>query len=180
MPETSGLVVAASGSLAHIYLADEPGRVPLETIDERFHGLVAGLASHPQISVVVVRRADGTLVALGATGWREISDAAASGGEGDDPLAVFGPSAAADVASLDQRQHVGDLIVLGRFDSALGEVVAFEELVGSHGGLGGGQTEALLIHPSDWTVPGDLLTGSQVHRALVERLEQLGLRTDPS
>ncbi len=177
VPETSGLVVAASGSLAHIYLIDEPGRVPLETIDERFHGLVSGLALHPHIGAVVVRRADGTVVALGATGWRVVSETATSGGEGDDPLAVFGPTAAADVASLDQRQHVGDLIVLGRFDTSLGEVVAFEELVGSHGGLGGGQTEALLIHPSDWTVPGDSLTGSQVHRALLDRLERLGLRT---
>ncbi len=180
VPETSGLVVAASGSLAHIYLTDEPGRVPWETIDERFHGLVAGLASHPQIGAVVVRRADGILVAIGGTGWRELVNGAASGGEGDDPLAVFGPNAAADVASLDQRHHVGDLIILGRFDPSLGEVVAFEELVGSHGGLGGGQTDALLIHPSEWTVPGESLTGSQVHRALLERLEQLGLRVGPS
>jgi len=32
-------------------------------------------------------------------------------------------------------------------------VAAFEELVGSHGGLGGEQTNAFLVHPSDVQVP---------------------------
>jgi len=181
VPETGSLVVAASGSLAHIYLTDETGRVTFETIDERFHGLMPGLAANPHIGAVVVRRDDGTLAAIGDSGWREIVDGVARGGEGVDPLAVYGPHAAEDVAALDLRQHVGDLVVLGRFDPSLGEVVAFEELVGSHGGLGGGQTEALLIHPSSWQVPdAEPLAGLDVHHALLRRLEQLGLRNDKS
>lgn len=179
--ETGNLVVAASGSLAHLYLADEPGRATLETIEGRFPGLVSGLSAHPQIGAVIVRSEDGTLIAMGHAGWREIVAGVAQGGEGVDPLAVFGPYAADDVAGLDLRQHVGDLVVLGRFDPALGEVVAFEELVGSHGGLGGGQTEALLIHPSDWDVPdAEPLTGTDVHQTLLRRLEHLGLREPES
>lgn len=180
--ETGSLVVAASGSLAHIYLTDEPGRVAVETIDDRFPGLVAGLAGHPHIGAVVFRREDGTLVVTGGSGWREIIAGVAQNGEGADPLAVFGPGAADDIAGLDLRQHVGDLVVLGRFDPTLGEVVAFEELVGSHGGLGGGQTEALLIHPSSWSISdGTPLTGTDVHETLIRRLEHLGLRDpDPS
>ena len=57
----------------------------------------------------------------------------------------------------------------------------FEELVGSHGGLGGDQTEALLIVPAHWpqlTEPGVALTGTQVHDALLDRLRVLGLRND--
>lgn len=179
VPETGSLVVAASGSLAHIYLSDEPGRATLETIDERFPGLVSGLAAHPQVGVVIVRRDDEALVAIGDAGWREIGADGTSGGEGDDPLAVYGAHAAVDIAALDLRHHVGDLVALGRFDPTLSEVVAFEELVGSHGGLGGGQTEAILIHPSDWDVPdGPLLSGREVHQALIRRLEQLDLRQD--
>src|SRR5215207_2039959 len=159
----------------------ETGRVTFETIDERFHGLMPGLAANPHIGAVVVRRDDGTLAAIGDRGWREIVGGIVQGGEGEDPLAVYGPHAAADVAALDLRQHVGDLVVLGRFDPSLGEVVAFEELVGSHGGLGGGQTEALLIHPSSWQVPdAEPLAGLDVHHALLRRLEQLGLRNGKS
>lgn len=175
--ETSALVVAAAGSLAHIYLTDEPGRVTLETINARFPGLVSGLATHPHIGAVIVRREDGTLIVVGDSGWREIVSGVATGGDGVDPLAVYGPHAADDVAGLDLRDHVGDVVVLGRFDPALEEVVAFEELVGSHGGLGGGQTEALFIHPADWGVQTlDPMTGSDVHQALLQRLEKLGLR----
>jgi hypothetical protein len=69
------------------------------------------------------------------------------------------------------------------FDDSLGEVAAFEELVGCHGGLGGWQTRPLLVHPSDWTVdadlagPSGLLEGADaVHRQLVRWLEGLGHR----
>lgn len=180
MPEpqvAAPLVVAASGNLAHIYLTDDPNRVTRDLIEARFPKLLSGLAAHPHIGVVVVRREDGALVALGDSGWREVSDKGTRGGEGSDPLANYGRRAAADVHGLDLRQHVGDIVVLGRYDPVLDEVIAFEELVGSHGGLGGGQTEALFIHPSDWDVPDDApLTGTAVHQAMLRRLEKLGLR----
>ena len=166
---TSPLVVAASGSLAHLYLTEVPGRATRETIDERFPRLIAGLAAHPQVGVVLVRSAlHGGLIAIGGSGWRLVSDGRTSGGEGTDPLAVYGDTAPADVGDLDRRCHVGDLVVLGRLDPLIGEVAAFEDLVGSHGGLGGGQTRAVLLHPSDWMVPDDgQLTGRQVHEVLL-------------
>jgi hypothetical protein len=67
-------------------------------------------------------------------------------------------------------------VLFGRYDLALGEVAAFEELVGSHGGLGGAQTEAMLVHPAAWTVPTGDLDGLTVHGLLLQRLEHLGLR----
>ena len=173
------LVVAASGSLAHLYLTEVEGRASLETVEVLFPGLVDGLAAHPQIGLVAVRRDDGALLVTDGRGWRPVVDGEVGTGEGPDPLADFGPLAAADLAQLDRRDHVGDLVLLGRFDRTLGEVVAFEELVGSHGGLGGWQTEALLIHPASWAVADSHpLSGSEVHRALMDRLEQLGLRKD--
>ncbi|SDI96070.1 Type I phosphodiesterase / nucleotide pyrophosphatase [Frankineae bacterium MT45] len=180
-PETgppTGVVVAASGSLAHLYLADHPGVATAEEISRRHPRLIDGLAQCPQIGVVLLRStsAEGDLLAVGAEGWRRVqSDATTSGGEGDDPLEVFGASAAADVIALFAREHVGDLVLLGRFDPSTAEVVAFEELVGSHGGLGGGQTDAVFIHPSDWDVPAAApLSGRQVHDVLVARLPRSG------
>jgi hypothetical protein len=63
-------------------------------------------------------------------------------------------------------------------DGLTQEVAAFEELVGSHGGLGGWQTDAMLVHPAEWPVTSEELVGSDmIHRQLVEWLAMLGLRT---
>jgi hypothetical protein len=42
-------------------------------------------------------------------------------------------------------------VINSMYDPSTGEVAAFEELVGSHGGLGGPQTEPFLLHPSSWS-----------------------------
>lgn len=175
-PEGPGLLVAASGSLAHVYRTDLPGRLTREQVDELHPGLVRGLADHPHVGLVLTRRADGAVVADGGTGWRVLGSAE---GEGTDPVAGYGPYAEADLLQLSERQHVGDLVLLGAYDRSLGEVVAFEELVGSHGGLGGWQTEALLVHPRGCVVTDGPLDGRAVHAALVDRLTRLGLRADP-
>ncbi|MGC8782074.1 MAG: YIP1 family protein, partial [Anaerolineae bacterium] len=47
--------------------------------------------------------------------------------------------------------HSGDLMVISTFYPD-GTVAAFEELIGSHGGLGGEQTDAFLFHPADMVV----------------------------
>ncbi|MBC9732421.1 alkaline phosphatase family protein [Nocardioides marmotae] len=181
-----GLLVAASGSLAHVYRSDLPGRLTREQLDALHPGLVRGLADHPEVGLVLTRRADGAVVVDGGGGgWRVLggpagpADPANAEGAGPDPVAGYGPRAEADLLQLSTRDHVGDLVLLGAHDPALGEVVAFEELVGSHGGLGGPQTEALLVHPREWDVPGvpgDVLDGPGLHATLVGRLERLGLR----
>jgi hypothetical protein len=38
-------------------------------------------------------------------------------------------------------------------DPSTDEVAAFEELIGSHGGLGGWQTQASLVYPATWPSP---------------------------
>jgi len=68
-------------------------------------------------------------------------------------------------------------VLISSVDPVTDEVAAFEELVGSHGGLGGWQTDAMLVHPADWQIThGDLDGPDAVHRQLVEWLELLGLR----
>lgn len=178
-------VVAAGGSLAHVYLPGVDGRAELAQIESAHPLLVEGLRTHPQIGVVLVRAGaesgsesgSGELRALGADGWRVVTASGCRGGAGHDPVAPYGPRAAQALAQLDQREHVGDLVILGRFEAQLGEVTAFEELVGSHGGLGGGQDRAVLVVPAGWAMPeAGSLDGLAVHRLLVERLETLGLR----
>ena len=101
----------------------------------------------------------------------------AGGVEGVDPLAPYGPLAARDLLAHQSVAHVGDLVLFSAYDPVTEEVAAFEELVGCHGGLGGWQTEALLVYPARFTRREPELIGPDaVYRELVGWLSDLGLR----
>ncbi len=172
-PECPDLVVVASGNLGLVYFPRTPGRLTLEDIAALHPRLLPGLAAHPGVGFVMVRsRAHGPLV-LGADGTRRLRDDHV---EGTDPLARFGPHASEDLRRHDRLPHVGDILVNSRIDPSTGEVAAFEELVGCHGGLGGWQSRAVLIHPAAWPVGGRFVGADAVHRQLVAWLERLGQR----
>ena len=173
-PDSPRVRIAASGSIAHLYLPDAPGRLTRENVERLVPGLVAGLGELAHVGVVMTRRDDGRVVVENAHGRRVLGEDGPA--EGVDPLTPYAPGAGDDLLELDRRAHVGDVVVLGRYDPTLDEVAAFEELVGSHGGLGGWQTEAMLVHPAHWSVPEGALGGLDVHRLLLGRLEEQGLR----
>ena len=55
------------------------------------------------------------------------------------------------------------------------EVAAFEELVGSHGGMGGTQSYPFLLHPAELELPDEEIVGPEaVHRHLRRWLVALG------
>ncbi|GAA0468815.1 hypothetical protein Ade02nite_79820 [Paractinoplanes deccanensis] len=165
------IVVAASGNLALIYLARVAGRATLEEIEERHPKLVDGLVAHPGVGWVMARsRRDGPVV-LGRGGRRLLDGDRV---EGADPLAGFGPHAADDLRRHDGLAHTGDLLVNSLWEPATGEVAAFEELIGCHGGLGGWQDRPLLIHPREWPVPAGLTGADAVHDLLRAWLDNEG------
>jgi hypothetical protein len=164
-------VVVASGNLGMVYLIDRPDRLTMEDLDEAHPHLLPGLTGHPGIGWVMVRtRARGPVV-LGPSGRHFLATGRV---EGADPLAPFGPFAADDVRRHDSLPHVGDLVVNSALDPATDEVYAFEELIGSHGGLGGWQNRPFLVRPAGWPVEGDLVGADAVHRQL---LVWMGRRT---
>jgi hypothetical protein len=68
-----------------------------------------------------------------------------------------------------------DIVVNSTYWSAVDEVAAFEELVGSHGGMGGSQSFPFLLHPVELELPSEQLIGAEaVHRELRRWLVQLG------
>jgi uncharacterized membrane protein YvlD (DUF360 family) len=169
VPEVS---VMASGNLGLISFPREEGRVTLEQLHERRPGLLEALRAHPGIAFVLVRTEELGSVVLGPAGQRLLRDDTV---EGVDPLAPFGPYAADHVRRTDGFEHCPDLVINGHFWEELEEVAAFEELVGSHGGMGGGQAHPFVLHPPDLEWPdGDVVGCATVHHILRGWLAQLG------
>lgn len=182
-PGVPEVAVAASGNLGLVWLPRLPRRPLLEDLQERYPALVAGLAATPGVGLVVVDTRRG-LVAVGPRGVRHLERDEPVEGEAD-PLEPYGPQAAADLARAGRLAGAGDLLVVSAVTPE-GQVHAFEGQVGSHGGLGGDQNWAFLLHPAQWEVAdeareavGDrlVLVGAEaVHGALVGWLREAGLR----
>jgi hypothetical protein len=158
------VVVAGSGNLGLVWFPPAPARLVLEDLQERWPGLVAGLAARPGIGAVIVDTASRGLVAVGAHGLALLERDVAP--EGEDPLAGWGSQARGDLARAGRLAHTGDLLVISAITPG-GHVHAFEGQVGSHGGLGGDQNRALLLHPRGLTVDTDLLGDVDGHAMLV-------------
>ncbi|WP_245771607.1 phage holin family protein [Actinacidiphila guanduensis] len=156
-------VVLASGNLGLVAFPDIEGRATLEELSRRCPDLLPTLTAHPGIGFVLVRSAERGPVVLGAGGSRELATGRV---EGADPLAVFGPHAAAAVLRADAFPHTADLMVNSRYDPATGQVHAFEHQVGSHGGLGGSQSHPFLLHPVELPLPAGELAGAEAVHAL--------------
>jgi Type I phosphodiesterase / nucleotide pyrophosphatase len=166
------LVVMASGNLASIVFPHEPGRVTLERLEELHPQLVSALREHPGVGFVLVRSEREGAVVLGATGanWLDAGRV-----EGDDPLVPFGPNAADHVRRTDAYPHCPDIVLNSTWWDDAGEVAAFEELVGSHGGMGGPQGFPFVLFPADLEYPDEEVVGpDSMHRLLRRWLAALG------
>ncbi|MGW1891351.1 alkaline phosphatase family protein [Streptomyces sp. NPDC002004] len=160
-------VVLASGNLGLVSFPDVPHRMTREEIDRRHPALLRTLADHPGIGFLLVRSEEHGSVVIGAHGAEVPVDALV-----DDvgPLAGFGPGAADAVRRTDSFPHVADIMVNSWYDPGTGEVHAFEEQIGSHGGLGGAQSRPFLLAPLALPSPvhdGEALVGAErLHRVL--------------
>ncbi|MFI1161884.1 phage holin family protein [Streptomyces sioyaensis] len=167
-PGSAHPVVLASGNLGLVSFPDVPGRITREELDRRHPALLTTLADHPGIGFVLVRSAAHGPVVLGPAGAEHHLDTGRV--IGADPLAPFGERAADAVRRTDRFPHTADLMINSVCDPATGAVHAFEEQIGSHGGLGGAQSHPFLLWPAELTSPvadGEPLTGAeQVHRVL--------------
>ncbi|WP_308283590.1 alkaline phosphatase family protein [Streptomyces glomeratus] len=143
-------VVLASGNLGLVSFPDVPHRMSREEIDRRHPALLPTLADHPGVGFVLVRSEEHGGVALGAHGAEIPVDRLA---DGTGPLAAFGPGAADAVRRTHSFPHTADIMVNSWYDPASGEVLAFEEQIGSHGGLGGDQGRPFLLWPLTLSAP---------------------------
>ncbi|MER7998313.1 phage holin family protein [Streptomyces sp. NPDC095613] len=159
-------IVLASGNLGLVSFPDVPGRMSRERIDRRYPALLRTLADHPGIGFLLVASEEHGSVVLGP-GGSEVPVALLEDGG---PLAGMGPGAADAVRRADAFPHVADIMVNSMYDPETGEVHAFEEQIGSHGGLGGAQSHPFLLSPLVLSAPvpdgGELVGAERVHRVL--------------
>jgi hypothetical protein len=156
------VVVLASGNLGLIYFAKNKQRMTLEEISLAYPKLVAGLLGHEGIGFIMVRSSEHGPVVLGAKGKYYLADDKV---EGENPLKNFGENAAAHLRRMDTFDNAPDLLVMSIYDPQKEEVAAFEELIGSHGGMGGCQSYPFILSPSEWGLSDEKIVGAEnVHK----------------
>ena len=163
----------ASGCLGLISFPREPGRVTLEQIEERYPRLLAALRDHPGIGFVLVRSEQHGAVVLGAAGV-----ALPRRATGSRARTRWRRSARTPPTTCAHRRlpalpgHRRSTAPTG---TDADEVAAFEELVGSHGGMGGGQCFPFVLHPAELDWPdGEVIGAERVHRVFRGWLAGLG------
>ena len=147
-PQGKEVVVAVSGPLAHIYLP--PAHVLQEhEISARYPKLIQGLLDHKGIGVVITRK-DGQIVIRSREGSAIVAPNGRPLRKDGDPLPSIEPK---DLAYLGLRRlmdmtNSGDIVILGSDHGRY--TVNFEEQMAAHGGLGGLQNSAFLMHQPDY------------------------------
>jgi uncharacterized membrane protein YvlD (DUF360 family) len=176
--QASDVVVCASGNLALVYFAEHPGRLSLESIVAEYPGLVETLVRHEGIGFLLVHSETRGALVLGRDGARSLDDDRV---EGVDPLALFDQHTAPFLRRLSTYSNVGDLVVNSLVDPESGQVAAFEELIGCHGGAGGLQTRPFVLFPAHWSASDPQIVGAEaVHAFLSQHVWGENQLTPPS
>ena len=166
----SELIVLGSGNMGLIYLTQWSERLNYEEIVMLFPDLIPGLVKHSGIGFILVNSiADGGMV-IGQNGIYYLdSDIIV----GENPLEDFGVNAASHLKRQNSFRNMPDILVNSFYDAKFDEVCAFEELIGSHGGLGGDQSKPFILYPSEWSDPGNLVGAESIYSFLKMEIENL-------
>ena len=154
---TKEMIVMGSGNLGLVYFSDAENRLSVEAINERAPELIAGLTNHEGVSFILVRSEKDGALAIGRDGTHYLESGRL---DGHDPLAKFGPNSVKHLLRTDGFRNVADIMLISMYEPSSGEVAAFEELVGSHGGLGGTQTQPFVFFPTKWVSPEQPIVGA--------------------
>lgn len=170
-------VVLASGGLGLISLPGRDHRLSLEEIEAMHPRLLPALKEHPGVGFVMVRTESDGAVVLAAEGSRRLRGDRVTG---VDPLRHFGPNAADHLRRTDGFRHCPDILVNCIYDPEENEVAPFEEFMGSHGGLGGWQSQPFALVPTSWSEPEGQIVGVRaMHQTLRAWLNETGLELRP-
>ena len=150
------IIVLASGNLGLISFTRWPDRMTVGQIRDAFPDLIAGLAGHPGVGFVMIQdEVEGGLV-IGKEGVYYLETDTF---EGVNPLEPYGPLAPHHLRRTSGFDNCPDILCISTYWPETGEVAAFEELIGNHGGLGGLQRHPFVLHPKELSLGDELIVG---------------------
>jgi uncharacterized membrane protein YvlD (DUF360 family) len=170
--ENTDIKVLASGALGLIYFTKLKHRLTLEEINEKYPTLINELISDPLIGFILVNsEKDGGIVMSNEGKYFLKTDKIV----GRNPLRFYGENALMHVKRSHGFKNVADIMVNSTYDPIMNEVHAFEELLGSHGALGGDQIFPFVLFPSSWSYPDKHIIGAaNIHKLFKRWLGDLG------
>ena len=167
----SEVIVLASGNLAMIYLTQWSHRLTYEEINSYFPELIPGIINNEYVGFILVKSREHGDLAIGKNGTYYLDSDKI---DGENPLEGFGDNIVRHLKRTSSFEHTPDILVNSFYDKDADEVCAFEELVGSHGGVGGDQSKPFILYPSSWNVSDDDIIGAEsIYKLLKENLEEL-------
>lgn len=167
----SEVIVLASGNLAMIYLTQWNYRLTYEEINELFPKLIPGIINNEYIGFILVKSSEKGDLAIGKKGTYYLDTGEI---EGENPLEGFGKNIVRHLKRNSSFKYTPDILVNSFYDALNDEVCAFEELVGSHGGAGGSQSEPFILYPKDWNVSDeDIIGAEEIYKILKSNLNNL-------
>ena len=166
----ANVMVLASGNLGMVYLADHVNRLTYEQMNQQYPDLIPGLAKHEGIGFILVNSDNHGPLVIGNNGTYYLEDDTF---EGENPLMNFGLNAADHIRRTNNFRYTPDILALSIYDTQKNEVAAFEELVGSHGGIGGEQSFPFILHPSEWDMGDELVGAEMVHQVFMREIQEL-------
>jgi predicted AlkP superfamily pyrophosphatase or phosphodiesterase/uncharacterized membrane protein YvlD (DUF360 family) len=173
MLNTTDIVFTGSGNLGNIWFKNHKKRLTLEEIQNEYPDLIEKILQLDGVGMIVVKSKDGHLCIsfIGSINL-ETKDITKN-----NPLNIYSKHDTNSLLRLSKMNNAPDIIVISSYDEITGEVYAFEELVGNHGGIGGWQTEAILLHPRKLKIDkkylneGDIVGAESVHKILKNWLD---------
>ena len=161
--EANDILVLASGNLVNTYFSISDKRMTRDEIEAAYPGMITEMISHPGIGLILVQTEEGP-IAIGKKGQRNLYSGAVTG---DDPLVMYNDpeKRTRQLRYLMDFPNGGDMVIISPVYED-GTVAAYEELIGSHGGLGGQQTDPFLMYPSQFEINDEIINANQVYGIL--------------
>ncbi len=170
----ANVMVLASGNMGMVYLTDHVERLNYEQMNHLYPDLIPGLVKNEGIGFVLVKSDKYGALVIGNMGTYYLEDDTV---EGENPLANYGKNAVKHIKRTNSFKYTPDILVISMYDSLKNEVAAFEELVGSHGGIGGEQSFPFILHPNEWDIEDGIIGSEKVHQAFKNEINKnLGLK----
>ncbi len=158
------VVTVGSGCAGLIYFTHNEERLTSEQITQMYPELLVGLNKHPGVGFVMVKSEEQGNMVISKKGFNYLDFGKV---EGEDPLLPYGPNAARHMKREASFANCPDILVNAVYDPQTQEACCFENQVSHHGGLGGPQNHAFVLHPVILP-PGDepIVTAEGLYRVM--------------